>query len=301
MEQVDLVRQLDALFDVAEFDESEAWDFALNEADRAVLQRYAAPAFLDGTWNGLMLDNAREVERVYLAVFPSRPVLDMAIAREIDRRAPGAIIFTHHLVAYDPAQGFSAIPEAQLADLQEQKISLYVCHGPLDCHAEISTGEALARALRLHDLNRFAFYINGYTGVWGSVKSAPFHAFAERLATVCEMRSLRYDQVCHNGHMVQKVAIVPGGGDDPDLINEAQELGCDTYVTGEWWPYRDGEWAAQQRIRLSELIPCLSMNLLGSSHYSSELVVLRDQMLGWFKDLGIDTQLLREPSEAPAG
>ncbi len=298
MDQVELEKQLDALFEVEKFSESEAWDFAMPENYRSVLQRYATPRFFDGTWNGLILNNTAQISRVYLTVFPSRAALDMAIAREIDRGSPGAFIFTHHLAAYDPMHGFTVIPEAQLADLQEQHISVYVCHAPLDCHPEISTGGALALALRLRDQNRFAFTVNGYAGVWGHVKPIPFQAFAERLAKACEMPVLRYDQVRHNVHIVEQVAIIPGGGDAPELIQEAKELGCDTYVTGEWWPYRDTEWAAQQRARLSELIACLNMNLLGSSHYSSELVVLRDQMVPWFKDLGIDTQLLRDPPEA---
>ena len=300
MDQGELVRQLDSLFKVEEFDESRAWDFALPEGYRAVLSQYATPHFLDGVWNGLMLDHATQIDRVYLAVFPSRPTLDMAIAREVDRGAPGALIFTHHVAAYDPTQGFSAIPEAQLADLREQHISLYVCHAPLDCHPEISTGGALARALNIHDQEHFACSDDRIAGVWGNVKPMPFQAFAERLAKVCELPALRYDQVLHNGRPVERVAVVPGGGDDPALIEEAQELGCDTYVAGEWWPYRNGDWAEQQRARLSELIPCLRMNLLGSSHYSSELVVLRDQIMPWLKDLGIDTQLLREPSESGA-
>ena len=302
MEQVELVRHLDTFFEVTNFDERTAWDFALTADDRVTLEQYAAPAFLEATWNGLMLDNADQIDRVYLAVFPSRPVLDMVIAREIDRGAPGALIFTHHLAAYDPLHGFSVVPEAQLADLREQHVSLYVCHAPLDCHPEISTVGALARAMRLREPVRLGPCAHGHRGLYGNVRPVPFQTFAKRLAQVCELPALRYDQVCHNGRMVERVAVVPGGGDTPELLKEAEQLGCDTYVTGEWWPYRNAEWAEQQRALLSELIPCMSMNLLGSSHYSSELVVMRDQMLSWFKELGIDTQLLREPppEEDPA-
>jgi putative NIF3 family GTP cyclohydrolase 1 type 2 len=301
MDQGELADQLDSFFQVTRFDESGNWDFAIGEGYGAVLQRFLAPRFLEGPWNGLMLDNTDQVDRVYLAVFPNQPVLDMAIAREVERGAAGALFFTHHPAAYDPMQGFSMIPETQLADLREQSISVYVCHAPLDCHPEISTGGALARALRLKEQKRFAFYVNGLAGVWGLVSPVPLQAFAERLAEVCEMPTLRYDQVCHNGRPVERVAIIPGGGDSPDLITEAQNLGCDTYVTGQWWPYGDSEWAEQRRARLSNLIPGLEINLLGSSHYSSEFIVMRDQMQGWFKDLGIDTQLLREPPAPEPG
>lgn len=302
MDPSTLIAQLDAFFEIGKYDERGFWD-TQPESYRLMASRFVAPGFWEGVGNGLMLDNTAQIERVYLAVFPAQAVIDMAIAREIERGAPGALLFTHHVFAYDPLKGYVNIPEVQLADLRDQNISLYVSHAPLQCHAAISTAGALANALRLREQERFVCHADSHQGVWGHVKPMTFQAFAQRLAKVCELSALRYDQVCHNGLMVERVAIVPGmyeRGDIVELVGEALELGCDTFVSGQWWPYAETEWAEAQRARLREYMTGLQMNLLGAGHYQSELVVLRDQMQDWFKQLGIDTQLLREPAPAPA-
>ena len=38
------------------------------------------------------------------------------------------------------------------------------------------------------------------------------------------------------------------------------------------------------------------MNLLGTSHYASEMVVMRDQMPGWFRNAGIDAKFIKQPN-----
>ncbi len=74
-----------------------------------------------------------------------------------------------------------------------------------------------------------------------------------------------------------------------------RDLGCDTYVTGSWWPRGDTEDVAVRQAALRELVPTLPMNLLGTSIYASEMVVLRDQMPAWFRNAGIDARLVRQP------
>lgn len=298
MDQSTLVTELNTFFQVSEFSDHSFWE-AQPKDYRLMVNRYMASNFVEDGGNGLMLDNTTQVERVYLAVFPSQAVLDKVIAREIERDAPGALIFTHHPAAYDPLKGYVRITEAQLADLHDQNISLYVCHAPLQRHREISTAGALANALRLREQVRFA----DLAGVWGYVKSMSFQAFVQRLARVCETPLLRYDQIAHNGLKVERVAFVPGSDEYSNIIefiDEALGLGCDTFVCGQWWPYAEAEWAEIQRVSLSDRVTTLRMNLLGIGHYHSELVVMRDQMQEWFKQLGIDTQLLREPEQVKA-
>ena len=117
-----------------------------------------------------------------------------------------------------------------------------------------------------------------------------------RLAKVTDVGHLRYDQVRHNGRPVNRVAVVPGAG-MPDLIAEAATLGCDTYVTGHWWFYGDNDPAREQRETMREFVLGVNMNLLGVSHYATEMVVMRDQMPGWFRDHGIDAEFV--PQEDP--
>ncbi len=300
MQQDELVRQLDSFFAIEAFEESERWRSRFSEADLRVFEQYAEPAFLGGTWNGLTLNNTDSVERVYLVVFPGQPVLDTIIAREVADGAPGALIFAHHLTDYEESgRGPVTIPEDQLAELKEHGISYYTCHAPLDCHLEISTARALANVLGLREQDLFAPYHGGMSAVHGVVgKPTSFQSFASRLAKVCDVNRLRYDQVRHSGRPVNRVAVVPGNGGRPERIEEAASLGCDTYVCGHWWFFsEENESAETHRAQIRDLLPALGMNLLGVSHYATEMVVMRDQMPGWFRNHGLDAEMI--PQEDP--
>jgi putative NIF3 family GTP cyclohydrolase 1 type 2 len=282
--QAELVAKLDAFFDVKAYDERQERELFPPGYD-SVLQRYAVPGFWEGSWNGLMLGNGATLERVYLAVFPSQNTLDTIIAREVERGAPGAMIFCHHVGDYhESGAGFVPITEAQLEELREHHISYYVCHAPLDCHPEISTSTALANALKLKDQTRFAPYRGGLAGVYGSVATPGFHDFGKRVSDATGLPSLRYYAVRHNGRPVQNVAIVTGTGGTVEYIQEAISLGCDTFVTGEWWLFGPGEWRAQRREAMREFLLTADVNLIGTSHYASEAVVMRDQMPTWIKE-----------------
>jgi putative NIF3 family GTP cyclohydrolase 1 type 2 len=294
----ELCQELDKTFAVGQFDEREYWQGFLSESYRGTLQRFLRPDFANGTWNGLMLENAAssgEVERVYLAVFPSESILDTIIANEVERSAPGAMIFTHHPLDYSETKGvFQGISVAQMEELHEHHISVYACHVPLDCHPEISTARALADALRLQELAGFATAFGKNIGIHGTIASTTFQDFATRLAKICELPRLRYDQCLHIGRPVQHIAIVPGGNNNRQYIDDALHLGIDTYVTGLWWSFGSSDFAEQNRDAMRSYLKARQLNLLGASQYSSEMVVLRDEMPAWFKKLGVETMLMRQ-------
>lgn len=293
-----LCGELDTFFKVSDFNESDGWSHLMADTYRGAFQRFVRSEFIEGTWNGLMLENPAEsadVNRVYLVVFPNQNLLDTIIANEVERGAPGALIFTHHVLGYsEAAAAFNPIKIEQLEELREHHISIYVCHAPLDCHLKISTGNALADALGLQEQRRFAPYYGGEAGILGKVNPASFQEFAEKVARVCELPFLRYDQCLHNGKPVQLVAIVPGGGNDADLMKEAATLGADTYVTGHWWLFGESDFARQDREKMRLFLETQALNLVGASHYSSELIVMRDQMPGWFKKHNLETMLIRQ-------
>ncbi|NDJ85070.1 MAG: hypothetical protein GYB66_04210 [Chloroflexi bacterium] len=292
----ELCSKLDAYFNIAAYAETD-WHDLIPEAARGALQRFLQDGFTT-TWNGLMLNNVPpddDIDRVYLAVFPSQDVLDTIIAREVERGAPGTLIFTHHPLSYSESKAvFKPIPTAQLEELQSHHISLYSCHAPLDCHPETSTTSALAAALELEEGTQFGQYYAGKAGIHGKVTPTTFQDFAKRLAEVCELPYLRYDQCHHNGQSVHHVAIVAGGGGDIDFINEASAFGADTYITGHWWLFGDSEFGQQHREKMQAFVPTLKLNLLGASHYSSEMVVMRDQMVDWFREQNLEAMLMRQ-------
>ena len=281
-------------FAIEAFDESGHWRPSFTDRDYQTFEQFTVPAFRSSTWNGLMLDNTTAIDRVYTIVFPTQDVLDTIIAKEVARGAPGALIFAHHLLNYEKSErGFAHIPEVQLEELAEHGISYYLCHAPLDCHAEISTATALANVLGIREQERFSPYYGGLAAVQGVMgKPITFQAFAARLAKVTDVAGLRYDQVRHNGQPVNRVAVVPGNGAEVNLLKLAAELGCDTFVTGQWWFYSDNSYAATQREPIQHIMPEVNLNLLGVSRYATEMVVMRDQMPGWFRDLGFDVEFI---------
>ncbi|MBN2304371.1 MAG: Nif3-like dinuclear metal center hexameric protein [Anaerolineae bacterium] len=297
MNQAELIHKMDTFFNIQGYDESALWADIIPASDINVYQRMAGEAFVQGTWNGLMLNSTADVDRVYLIVFPGQTVLDTILALELERGAPGALIFAHHPADFEESKrGFLGISEAQLEALREHHISYYCCHAPLDCHPEISTVIALAKALKLRDWRQFSPHYDGMEGVHGRVQDMCFGDFAEMLAKVTDLPYIRYNQVRFNGQPVEHVAVVPGGGNHLNILQEVRDLGCDTYVTGHWWLVGDYEYAAQSRERTRKLVPQLPMNLLGTSHYASEMIVMRDQMPGWFRNAGIEARFIKEPS-----
>lgn len=295
MNQSELVQNLDSFFNSAAFNEESHWRPRLSDRDFHILERFALPEFRNGAWNGLLLDNTERIDRVYTIVFPAQDVIDTIIAREVARGAPGALIFAHHLLTLDQERRrFLLISEDQLEELKEHHISFYLCHAPLDHHPEISTASALANTLGLREQARFAQREGGPFAIHGVVgKPISFQAFAQRLAKLTDVDRLRYDQIRHNGLPVQHVAAVPGNGADPELLEQAIALGCDTYVTGQWWFYGETDYAETQRTRMREmLLGGLRLNLLGVSRYATEMVVMREQMLGWFRAQGVDAEFI---------
>ncbi|HML20820.1 MAG TPA: Nif3-like dinuclear metal center hexameric protein [Aggregatilinea sp.] len=295
MIQADLVQRLDDFFDTAAYDERGLWTGLLSPSDVQIYEAFAETEFLEGPWNGLMLDSTQEIDRVYLCVFPDEQVLDVVLATELERAAPGSLIFAHYPADLEESgRGFVGVQEAQMEALREHNISYYCCHAPLDCHPEISTVAALAKALKLSDMEPFAPDGGQVRGLHGRLRDADFPALAERVAEVTELPALHYSQVRFNAMPVERVAVIPGSGERADYLSSVRDLGCDTYITGSWWPRGNTPDVASRQSDLRELVPSLPMNLLGTSLYASEMVVLRDQMPAWFRNAGIEARFVRQ-------
>ena len=292
----ELARRLDAEFEVARYVEPDGWDFGLAPDEKTALLSHASPMFRE-TFNGLLLANAddgRAVERAYLAVFPAQELIEQVLDRQRTYGKPALLLSHHPLSMQMRGHGFVAIPERQLSALREAQVAFYVVHAPLDCHPTISTSGAIAYALGLRRTGVFGPYVAGHAGVIGEQRPEPFDAFAERLRAICELPYLLPSQIRFAGTPVRRVAIVAGGGDDLELMREAEALGADTYVSGNWWTPHDGDWADGNRALVGEALPSITMNLIGCSHDGSELVVFRDGLTPLLKGWGLETVLLRQ-------
>jgi putative NIF3 family GTP cyclohydrolase 1 type 2 len=276
----ELVARLD---DFLHIDRYPTDDFAIlpefcREADIAIAE-YAAPSFL-WRFNGLMLDNTDEVRRVFTLVFPSDEVL-----AALERRAAGepSLIFTHHPMDMETSgHGLMPIPTEWLQRLREIRVSLYSAHVPLDCHESVSTSRALARAVGVPAEAPFAGYHGGHAGVHGRIEPVPLDEFGERVRRACGVDHLELKM---NGDSVSHVAVVAGGAAYPPLMQEALEAGCDTYLTGDFRVRHGGAWAEEHRPQFDAFVESVPLNLIGASHYATESLVLRNDMLAFFRDL----------------
>ena len=294
----ELIARLDDVFQPADFDEHDGWDFAFGPGERdALLER--APAAFAATFNGLMLapaaGSSTPADRVYLVVFPQHALVEQVIAAEQARGTPRAMILTHHVADMETRdRGFLAIPVAQLDALRAANVAFYVLHAPLDCHPEVSTSGALVDGLGLRRVGVFAPYVGGFAGVVGEQEPEPFGAFAERVRARCELPRLDAAQVRHAGRPVARVAVVAGGGDDLETLVEAEAVGADIYLTGTWWTPQRSDWADAHREVVRPTLPGCRIDLLGASHDASELVVLRDRVAPLLADWGLDARVLRQ-------
>jgi putative NIF3 family GTP cyclohydrolase 1 type 2 len=287
MKVSELAALLDDFFHVERFPSDDFSEIVSFSHDAGIpIEEYATEQFLQ-RFNGLALDNAEEVDCVFTLVFPSAEVL-----AEVQRRAAGraALIFTHHPMDFETSgKGLMPVRDAWLRRLRAKKISLYAAHAPLDCHETVSTSRSLARALKVPAARTFASYMGGHAGVHGRIDPVPFEQFAERVKKACGVARVTTKR---NTGTVEHVGIVAGGAAYPGLMEEALAAGCDTYVTGDFQVRHSGPWAEEHRPQFDAFVEDVSLNLIGGSHYATEALVLRDEMLGWFNSHGLPAEFV---------
>ena len=283
----DVAARLDAYFRLDSYgleDFGEIIDF-WREAG-VPFERYVTPGFAR-RHNGLMLDSAPEVARVFTLVFPSDEVLG-----EVERRAGAepALIFTHHPMDFETSgRGLMPISEEWLRRLKDAAISFYSAHAPLDCHERNSTSRALARACGVPAEETFAGYMGGHAGVIGRTGPLPLADFLERVKRACGVECADLKEY---GFVVERVAVVAGGAAFPDLMQEAIDAGCDTYVTGDFRVRHGGPWAEEHRPGFDAFVAGAPINLIGGSHAGTEGLVLKRDMIEWFGKVGMAAEFV---------
>jgi putative NIF3 family GTP cyclohydrolase 1 type 2 len=211
---------------------------------------------------------------------------------EVERLAAGepALIFTHHPMDFETSErGLLPISDQWLSRLRDAGISLYAAHAPLDCHEAISTSRALARAVSVPAQRTFAGYMGGHAGVYGSIDPVPLDQFMERVKAACGVERVTLKNYAET---VERVGVVAGGAAFPGLMEEALAAGCDTYLTGDFQVRHGGPWAEQHRPEFDAFVEEVQLNLIGGSHYATEAIVLREDILQLFSDWGLEAEFV---------
>jgi putative NIF3 family GTP cyclohydrolase 1 type 2 len=292
-----LVRELDALFFVHDWERDPAasrWiPMLYREIGHDHTQIFEAD-FCQRT-NGLMLRSGDTAKEVYCAAFPSPDILEKLLVVASEE----ALLFVHHPFDMEVSGvGFLPIPPDALAQLRARGISIYACHAPMDCHDEIGTSASIVEAFGVQVEQPFAEYGHGFAGRIGSIAPTEIDALVSQGRAIFGV-----DRVEVGGGkpaIIRRIAIVAGGGDDPDLLEEAEQRGAQAYITGEWYTRmvpvdpEEKEWVETNKAACLAYAEGSRMALLGFSHAASEYLVMKGQMVRFFETRGVGATSLEQ-------
>jgi putative NIF3 family GTP cyclohydrolase 1 type 2 len=234
---------------------------------------------------GLMADNASEIKKVYTAVFPTEEVIGHILAKgEKD-----AMLFIHHPMIWeiDGKNGvFRNIPWVGFKKLRDNHIAIYALHTPLDKTGGYSTSLSLANALNITKERDFYEYFGNPAGVIGktNLKTIDLLVKKARESVGHKVKLWAYGS---KGITDDRVALIAGGGNDINALQEMADLGVNTFVTGVTRPTRDYKPALEAH----EYAKQHKINIIGATHYSTEMFACI-AMLDYFKKLGLRAEFI---------
>jgi len=234
---------------------------------------------------GLICDFTDEVNKVYTAVFPSNRVL----TRVLDDNVTNAMIFLPHPADWDlskdPNTAFYQMNTALLEQLKERRISLFNFHYPLDNYGEYSNSKTLAEALDIIIEKPFAEFSGALCGVIGTTNCKDVHELNNKYSQVVGHKTKLY-QYGDSNVTNNRVAIVAGGGNDSDVVNEVIKNGVNVLISGL-------SLCNSYSLNAHELEKAHKINLLGGTHYSSEKFGCI-AMCEYFNKLGLPSEFIHD-------
>ncbi len=236
---------------------------------------------------GVLADNTNEIKKVYTAVFPSEKVMQEILERD----EQNIMLFTHHPVDWKITPGkspFVNLNRDLLKKFKENKISIYTLHTPLDRNGEYSTSVNFMKALGITQEGEFAEYFGFLSGVIGKVDCKNISEMAENFekAVGHKVKIWNYgtDEIKDN-----KVAVVAGGGNDPEILAEVAKLGINTFLTGVTYPNKDYE----PLLVAHKIAKENKINMISGTHYSTEKFACI-KITEYFEKLGISAEFLQD-------
>ena len=172
---------------------------------------------------GLQVEGRGEVNRIVGMVDAQLPCVMEALARDAD------MLLVHHGIFWGPSQPLRDALGNLVRTIMTADLNLYAAHLALDAHPEVGNNAELARRLGLEVIEQWA----PVNGVNLAVLAVEHHEI--KLDFIVQ----RFEQTVGPVKLVQangprnirRVGIMSGSG--AKAIQEAKELGCDLYITGE--------------------------------------------------------------------
>jgi putative NIF3 family GTP cyclohydrolase 1 type 2 len=231
---------------------------------------------------GLVCDFAKEINKVYTAVFPSEKVMKEIL----DRKEYDAMLFVHHPSVWDIRRSpnvFTEMSRDLLEKFKEMRISVYNLHVPLDNYGEYSTAHTLAEKLGIKNEKPFGSYSGSLAGVFGKTDLKNIQELKEKFESILGHKIALYkygDDEIRNGI----VAVIGGGGNVVDFLQEILKADVNTLITGvslkNDYSKEAHEFAEKNKI-----------NILGGTHYSTEKFACI-KICEYFKGLGLEAEFI---------
>ena len=233
----------------------------------------------EARWNGLMVRGGEEVERAVACVFPGD--------RVIDELEPRTLLFSEHPVDFADRPGFLPLARASFEALRAKECSFYHVHAPLDQHPRISPSRLLAEGLGLEGLEEYLPIDDGLPGGAAIVGTSELtlEGLVARLRVFLG-EDIPVHVVLRGHEHAGRVAVVGGGGADPETLHESLERGCDTFVTGNAGTYCELEFVQEVNRAFRRVAEEANVSVVDGTHYGTERPP-QLAMLDWFRRLGL--------------
>jgi len=159
---------------------------------------------------------------------------------------------------------------------------------PLDKNGPYSTTVSLARALEIETEREFFEYHGVKVGIIGKTECKSVFELSGRVKeTVGHLLKIwAYGSMqITNG----KVALVAGGGNYPEIVEELAETDVRTYITGVTMTNPDYE----PSLRFHEICQENKINVIAATHYSTEKFACI-AIQKFFEELGVPSEFLED-------
>lgn len=251
-------------------------------------RKYFTEDFLKN-FHGLMIKNGEDIKKVYLTVFLSEEILDKVFRNN----EQDILIFSHHPMFMETGnRGFLPLTEKYFIKMQKRKISVYSLHSPLDINELISTSGSIAKKINLKNLRRCAPWQGGFSGIYGEPPRAiNFENFIKSLKIIFGIKECHFIKKYDN---VFRVGIIAGGGTNTEDIKEIINLGCDTYLTGDFVSKVKNKYGEAERKKFKSIKNNLNINLIECSHYATEKIVILNEIAKLFDLYGLNTIFIEQ-------
>lgn len=217
--------------------------------------------------NGLQVENSGRVTRIVAAVDATQATIKGlgpapgghdSGPRGTGNAVGSPLLIVHHGLFWDGNQPVTGRRYQRLHALFDRDAALYAAHIPLDVHPEVGNNAVLARRLGLTSTMEFGSYKGISLGLAGDAPAA-----------LADRRVLRDTVARELAIPAESVRVVSGGlpeirrigvitGSAGSMIAQAQDAGCDTFITGEG--------SAHHFHDATEL----GLNVLFAGHYATE-------------------------------